>query len=424
MMIFSEQDAIKDPPFSRLDLISCRNLLIYMGSELHKKLIPLFHYSLNPGGAFFLGTAETVGESHDLFSPLDRKAKLFLRKETAGAFRAAASRVLSSPADAGHGRRWPRQGAREGALQLRALFEKAFLQWSALFGALVTERGDILYLHGRGGRYLEPVSGKSGMNILKMAREGLRRELTAALRKAAAGKGTVRCPGLRVRANGGFSSVDLTVRPASGGQASGEPLFLVILEEARRPAAQAPEASKASKKDAGLAALKRELQSKVADLTRSNNDMNNLLAGTGIGTVFVDHQLNIQRFTPAITQVINLIPTDVGRPVGHILSNLEGYDRLTEDLREVLDTLVPKEVEVRSKAGGRFILRIRPYRTLENVIEGGVVPSWTSPTWGGKARARADQASAPRETAGERAAGKPARAEMISCVFPEPVRFP
>jgi two-component system CheB/CheR fusion protein len=111
----------------------------------------------------------------------------------------------------------------------------------------------------------------------------------------------------------------------------------------------------------------------VADLSRSNNDMNNLLAGTGIGTVFVDHQLRIQRFTPSVTQVINLILTDVGRPVGHIVSNLVGYDRLVADVRAVLDSLVPKEVEVQTQTGTWYLLRIRPYRTLENVIEGAVI---------------------------------------------------
>ena len=122
-----------------------------------------------------------------------------------------------------------------------------------------------------------------------------------------------------------------------------------------------------------LATVNTELQNKVADLSRSNNDMNNLLAGTGIGTIFVDHQLRIQRFTPTVTQVINLILTDVGRPVGHIVSNLVGYDRLVADVQEVLDSLVPKEVEVQTQTGTWYLLRIRPYRTLENVIEGAVI---------------------------------------------------
>jgi two-component system CheB/CheR fusion protein len=122
-----------------------------------------------------------------------------------------------------------------------------------------------------------------------------------------------------------------------------------------------------------LATVNAELQNKVADLSRSNNDMNNLLAGTGIGTIFVDHQLRIQRFTPAVTQVINLILSDVGRPVGHIVSNLVGYDHLVADVRSVLDSLTPKEVEVETQMGAWYLLRIRPYRTQENVIEGAVI---------------------------------------------------
>jgi two-component system, chemotaxis family, CheB/CheR fusion protein len=122
-----------------------------------------------------------------------------------------------------------------------------------------------------------------------------------------------------------------------------------------------------------LATVNAELQSKVADLSRANNDMNNLLAGSGIATVFVDHQLRILRFTPSTTRLINLIPTDVGRPVGHIVSNLAGYDRLSADVQQVLDGLVPKDVEVETKAGDCYCMRIQPYRTLENVIEGAVI---------------------------------------------------
>ena len=259
----------------------------------------------------------------------------------------------------------------------------------------------------------------------------------------------MRRPGLRVKTNGDFTTVDLTVRPvAAGPGAAAEPtLFLVILEEA--PPASPNGAEKAAAVDAGagageaatdadarIAALKQELrakeeylqtaneeletsneelkssneemqsvneelqstneeletskeelqsvneelatvnaelQTKVADLSRANNDMNNLLAGTGIGTVFVDHQLRILRFTPAVTQIINLILSDVGRPVGHIVSNLVGYDRLVADVQAVLDTLVPKEVEVQTTAGAWYMLRIRPYRTLDNVIEGAVI---------------------------------------------------
>jgi two-component system CheB/CheR fusion protein len=122
-----------------------------------------------------------------------------------------------------------------------------------------------------------------------------------------------------------------------------------------------------------LATVNAELQSKVADLSRINNDMNNLLAGTGIGTVFVDHQLRILRFTPAATKIIHLILSDVGRPVAHLVSNLVGYDSLVGDAQSVLDTLIPKEVDVQTKEGAWYTIRLQPYRTLDNVIEGVVI---------------------------------------------------
>jgi two-component system CheB/CheR fusion protein len=449
-LVFSEQDVIKDPPFSKLDLISCRNLLIYMGGDLQKKLLPLFHYALNPGGMLFLGTSETVGEFADLFATLDRKSKLYQRKENgSGAHRPAVGKRLPSLTEGGADLRPSAKAPAESKLRLRELTERALLQQYAPVGALVNQRGDILYLHGRTGLYLEPAPGEASMNILKMAREGLRQELTTALHKAVASRDTVRHPGLRVKTNGDFTLVDLTIRPVTAGPdaATDSALFLAIFEESPPTAQQQPEKAIAvdlvqgvdgiaMDVDARIAALKQELrakeeylqttneeletsneelkssneemqsvneelqstneeletskeelqsvneelatvnaelQQKVIDLSRANNDMNNLLAGSGIGTIFVDYQLHIQRFTPAVTQVINLILTDVGRPVGHIVSNLAGYDRLVEDVKAVLDTLVPKEIEVQTKAGAWYLLRIRPYRTLENVIEGAVI---------------------------------------------------
>ena len=470
MLVFSEQNVIKDPPFSKLDLISCRNLLIYMGEDLHKKLIPLFHYALLAGGFLFLGTSETVGEFVYLFSALDHKLKLYRRKEEIySAYpkghkqRADLGRVLS-PMTALDAALPQLAGKKANAkkLTLRELTEQALLQQVAPAGALVNGQGDILYLHGRTGLYLEPAPGEAGTsNILKMARAGLRRYLTTALHKAAGTKEIVRHPGLRVKTNGDFTTVNLTVRPVTTSPAATTeaPLYLVILEEASASAeasatpqramadetagqadglagAAGPDTTTGSDADARVAALKQELrakdeylqnaneeletfneelkssneemqsvneelqstneeletskeelqsvneelatvnvelQTKVADLSRANNDMNNLLAGTGIATVFVDHRLRILRFTPTVTQIINLILSDVGRPVDHIVSNLSGYDRLVADTQAVLDTLIPKEVEVRTRGGAWYMMRILPYRTLTNVIEGAVI---------------------------------------------------
>ena len=455
LMVFSEQDLIKDPPFSKLDLVTCRNLLIYMNAELQKKLIPLFHYALKPGGLLFLGTSEGIGEFDELFAVLDRKAKLYQRKDNfEGMQRVTLSRFL--PIMTASEVSIPRSGifkpAVPGTKTLRELTEQALLQQWAPASVLVNAKGDILYLHGRTGMYLEPSPGEAGINnVLKMAREGLRRDLTTALLQAANRLETVRFINLNVKTNGHFTRVNLSVSPVKTGPASTPPspetsLYLVVLQEAQSVdsaliQAMAPipggdaahpqldaeariaalqlelrskdeylqttheelESSNEELKSSNeemqsvneelqstneemetsreelqsvneeLATVNTELQTKVSDLSRANNDMNNLLAGTGIGTVFVDHQLRILRFTPAASQIINLIQSDQGRPVAHIVSNLVGYDTLVADLQTVLNTLVSKTVEVLTQDGRWYTMRIQPYRTLDNVIEGAVI---------------------------------------------------
>ena len=240
MLVFSEQDLVIDPPFSKLDLISCRNLLIYLGGDLQKKLIAMFHYALNPNGMLFLGTSETIGEFSDLFATLERKHKLYQRREDfQGAQRAALGRFLSSPSrkDAG-----PAVASGNTALttklSLRALTEQALLQQMDKVGALVNAQGDVLFLHGRSGMYLEPMPGEAGIsNIVKMAREGLRRDLTTALHKVLRSKEPVRALGLRVKTNGHHTLVNLSVCPVAQGPIAAleTPLFLVILEQATAP---------------------------------------------------------------------------------------------------------------------------------------------------------------------------------------------
>jgi len=442
MVVFSEQNVIKDPPFSRLDLIICRNLMIYLNAELQKKLIPTFHYALNPGGFLFLGTSETIGEFDTLFAVEDRKTKLYQRRnDLDGSPHRPALRFLPPRPAVGVG------GLRAAGtdfpikLPLRELTEQALLQQVVAAGALVTNHGDILYLHGRTGLFLEPTPGEAGpSNILKMARDGLRQELTAALRQATLSKDTVCRPGLRVKTNAHFTTVNLTLRPVSPGAVAPPEalLYLVILEEAplAAPAGTAPAGTAPPDAEAGLAALRlalrakeeylqsaneelqssteelkstneemqsvneelqstneeletakeemqsvneelatvnTELQTRVTDLSRVNDDMNNLLAGTGIGTVFVDHQLRILRFTPAVSSILNVIPGDLGRPVGHLTSTLVGYTGLVADVRAVLATLMPKEMEVQTLEGKFYTLRILPYRSQTNVIEGAVI---------------------------------------------------
>jgi len=458
LLVFSDQDMVKDPPFSKLDLISCRNLLIYLDAELQKKLIPLFYYALNANGYLFLGTSEGVGEFDNLFAVMERKAKLYRRKEDLlGAQRAVIGRFVpgDKASDALVSSRVAQRAAYPIKLPLRELMEQALLRHLAPAGALVYAGGDIVYLHGRTGLYLEPVAGEAGaQNMIKMAREGLRPSLSNALLQAVATQQASAASRIRVKTNGNHTLVNVRVHPVpTSGAVHGDaasapdtPLYLVLLEEAPAQAQPPSPAEATAGNDPGtalspdvqariealeqelrakdaylqstleelessneelkssneemqsvneelqstneeletskeelqsvneeLATVNTELQTKVADLSRANNDMNNLLAGTGVGTVFVDHQLRILRFTPAASSIIHLILSDVGRPVSHIVSNLVGYTGLVADIKAVLASLVPIEREVQIPEGLWYTLRIQPYRTLENVIEGAVI---------------------------------------------------
>ncbi len=449
MVIFSEQDIIKNPPFSKLDLISCRNLLIYMEKKLQKKIISLFHYSLNKRGFLFLGPSETLGELENFFETLDRKSKLYRKKDVSSAY-LLMERFIPLRLESGETKQPFSMNPAESEHHLRELTEQTMLQSCPFVGVLVNQYGVILYIHGRTGMYLEPVSGEAGPNnILKMARRGLQQELTTAFHIAVTLKEPVFRSGLRVKTNGDFITVNLALRPVAAGsdETDGKNLFLVMIEEAKTSeqsriekdiaiGASEGACDKSMDTDARILQLERELQikeenlkasneeletaneelvssneemqsineelqstneeletskeelqsvneelttvntelqKKVVDLSQAISDMNNLLAGTSIGTIFVDPQLNIIRFTPQITQIINLIPTDIGRPVGDIVSNLLSYDCLVEDIKMVLDTLAPSDIEVQTKKGVWYLLRIRPYRTTENIIKGAVI---------------------------------------------------
>jgi two-component system, chemotaxis family, CheB/CheR fusion protein len=449
MLVFSEHDLIKDPPFSRLDLISCRNLLIYLTGEIQNKVIPLFHYALNPGGVLFLGPSETIGDNVALFKPLNREWKIYQKRDdVAGAAVRPGLRTLAAclpPAGA------DKQTATDGAADLcpgaRELVDQTLLKHYVQSALLVDGRGQILHIYGRTGMYLEPSEGEPGLNILTMAREGLAYPLTTALQNAVSRNAPAYYPGLQVKTNGTFVSVNLIVQPAisKSGQTPAD-RYLVILEQDKKghlpcPPIPSSELTDLPAEDEGtmqsrmaeceqrlhdkdeylratieemqtsneelkstneelqsvneelqstneeletskeelqsvneeLSTVNSELQTKLSELSRANNDMNNLLSGTGIATLFVDHKLQIIRFTPSATQLINLIQSDVGRPVGHIVSNLIGYNKMVEDIRGVLHDLVPREAEVRTPSGNWFLMRIRPYRTMDNVIEGAVL---------------------------------------------------
>ncbi|MBM9538627.1 CheR family methyltransferase [Desulfobulbus alkaliphilus] len=288
LLVFSEQDVIRDPPFSRIDLISCRNLLIYLNSDQQKRLIHLFHYALNPGGFLFLGTSETVGDMEDLFAVRHRQSRLYQHKrDLHGMHRLTLNQFLPNmttdpvhPQSAGPKNPFPQKRL------VRELTERTILQQVAPACVLVNDQGDILYIHGRTGMYLEPTSGEAGNNnIIKMSREGLQHELTTSLHKVVQGKKTERCPGLLVKTNGDSALVNLTIRPVFAGTATVEQfLYLVILEQAPSSVDydQLRQRSRLTFGDpdtadpdieARIAALKQELRMKEEYLQTSNEEL-------------------------------------------------------------------------------------------------------------------------------------------------------
>jgi two-component system CheB/CheR fusion protein len=437
MLVFALQNVTKDPPFSKIDLISCRNLLIYMGEELQRKIFPLFYYSLKQDGYLFLGKSETIGNFTDLFAAIDRKWKLFQRKGD----RPSRWAVIDFPAPAlalgDMGLRTDKDAKRGRKTSFRELVERSLLDNYSPACVVINEKFEVLYVHGRTGKYLEPAPGEATLNILGMARAGLKLELTTAVRRAMTRKEEVHRDGVQVKTDGDAHVIDLTVKPI-GEPSAQEGLMMIVFEDVapQKPVelvdttSELPEGSnqhivelehelrstreylqttieeletaneeltstneelqssneelqstneelETSKEELQsvneeLVTVNSELEKRLDELSRANNDMNNLLASTEIGTIFLDTDLYIQRFTPTTTQIFNLIQTDVGRPLNHIVSKL-AYDHLVQDAKEVLETLIPKEIEVRTNDGQWFSARIMPYRTTENVIKRAVI---------------------------------------------------
>jgi len=436
MVIFAPQSLIMDPPFTKLDILTCRNLLIYLAPEMQKKLIPLFHYSLSPGGVLFLGSAETVGAFTGLFMPLNNKLRIYRRMESLG--RSEPIEFPSSfavPLPNGLATR----EATKPDVSLQAVADQLMLDHYAPPSVLVNDKGNILYVSGRTGKYLEPAAGKANWNIFVMAREGLRFELGNAFHKAVKQDAPLMLRGLKVETNGGQQFVNITL------QRLAEPesmlgLVLIVFTDVTAPAeATAPasrdKAGKNSIRKIRLQVLERkyqharleaqtvreemqttqeelrstneeqqstneeiqstneelmtskeemqslneelqtvnsELQVKVDELSRSNNDMKNLLNSTDIATLFLDNDLNVRRFTTQATKIIKLIAGDVGRPITDLASDLL-YPELSADARGVLRKLGFTEKTVNTHDGRWFSVRIMPYRALDDRIDGVVI---------------------------------------------------
>ena len=432
MVLFAQHDAILDPPFTRLDFLSCRNLMIYFDAGLQRRLVPLFHYCLRTGGALLLGSSETAGRTPTLFTPLQGKSRLYWRLDNDNVTSAAFFPTPRRPSSL--------MAVQENSLthpltpsdNLQAVADHLLLQSFSPPAVLVNEAGDIVYISGRTGAYLEPAAGKANWNIHVMARPGIRAQLALALRTALQEKTSIELHGLRLT-DGAAASVDITVRavvqpkaiegmamivfrdvPAAAkprrrrGAAAGAAGVVELSEEMLRSLEeiralrQEMDASKeelqaaneelqstneelqsaneeltTSKEEAQsmneeLQTINVELQSKLDDLALAQSDMQNLLNSTDIATLFLDNQLNVRRFTEQIARVVHLREGDIGRPLSELASTLI-YPSLHADVKETLRTLAVSQKEIATTDGLWFSVRVMPYRTVANVIQGAVI---------------------------------------------------
>jgi two-component system CheB/CheR fusion protein len=433
MVVFAQHNIIMHPPFTKIDFLSCRNLLIYMDTELQKKIIGLFYYSLNPEGVMLLGSAETLGTQSFLFNPLDNKLKIYKRSVTAQApelFDFPSSFLRNKTTTA------KQQITTPSAQSIQTLADQMLLQHFSPPGVLVNQNGDIIYISGHTGKYLEPAVGKANLNIFAMLREGLRNEFQVAFNKALLNKDAAILHNVKLETNGITQSVNINIQWID----KPEPLkgsIMIIFNEIQNTSDVKLQAKKGKKilnnireselekelqhaheeirntleemqtsqeelkstneelqssneelqstneelttskeemqsLNEELQTVNAELQSKVDDFSRLDNDMKNLLNSTDIATLFLDKELNIRRYTNQATKIFKLIKSDIGRQFTDLASDLI-YPDLASDSLEVLRTLVFIQKQTPTKDGRWFTIRIMPYRTFDDRIDGLVI---------------------------------------------------
>jgi two-component system CheB/CheR fusion protein len=429
MVLFAQHDVILDPPFTRLDILTCRNLMIYFNSALQQRLLPLFHYVLRPGGVLVLGESETVGRSLSLFAPLNQKLRLYLRSDGE-----VVPGSVDFPANRGPSSRSIAQESNVASAPTRfanfqLLADQVLLQEFSPPAVLVNPQGDIVYISGRTGKYLEPAAGKANWNIHVMARPSIRTQLAAALRQTLQERKAIELRGLKLEEDA-RTTLDVTLRTLLDPQAL-EGMVMIVFRDVspagksrrRRPAGsvdpalgaeleraheeirtlrQEMRASQENLQSANeelqstneelqstneelttskeesqsmneeLQTINAELHSKLDDLALAQSDMQNLLNSTDIATLFLDNALNVRRFTERITRIIHLREGDIGRPLSELASTLI-YPELHVDARETLRTLAFSEKQIATTDGHWFTVRIMPYRTVTNVIQGVVI---------------------------------------------------
>ncbi|HRX84688.1 MAG TPA: PAS domain S-box protein, partial [Phycisphaerae bacterium] len=424
MCLFSAHNLISDPPFSRLDLISCRNLLIYLGPHLQKKLFPLFHYALRPGGYLFLGPSEPIDSHRELFKAVSAKHRISQRKATA--VRPAGRVNAMVPADNSGAARPDAPGSTE--LDVHQVMQRIILDEFAPKSAVVHEDGQIVCASGNMSRFLEVAGGIFQNNIIKLARSGLRVGLRAALAEAVRDRRTCVHNDLSVRSEGDVHRVTLTVQPMPK-IGDDSPLFMVVFQEAGPPLRREEAPATRSKEDANaiIEQLERELDSTRQDLEKSvqdleaaneelkssneellsmneelqsaneeletskeevqaghdalsqaHSDLENLLRSTDIAVIFLDEELLIRSYTPAATRIYNLIPTDVGRPLAHLTHHAEHMPSIPSS-SALSRARQAVEHEVITRDGRHYRRRALPYRARDGQ-SGGVVLTFVDVT--------------------------------------------
>jgi two-component system, chemotaxis family, CheB/CheR fusion protein len=429
MILFAQHDVILDPPFTRLDMLSCRNLMIYFNVALQQRLLPLFHYALQPGGVLILGGSETVGRSLSLFAPLDSKSRVYLRSAAAAGNvdfpikRTESLRTVAQELNVSH--------PLNRQANLQSLANQVLLQQFSPPAVLVNEQGDVVYINGHTGKYLEPAAGKANWNIHVMSRPAIRTQLAAAIRQAVREKSTIELRGLRLEEDL-QSSLDVTVEPLQGSPGL-EGMVIIVFRDIAIPQPSSPRRKRTagppdpaigddlarareeiralrqemhasqeelqsaneelqstneelqsaneelttSKEESQsmneeLQTINVELHSKLDDLALAQSDMQNLLNSTDIATLFLDNALNVRRFTEHITRIVQLREGDIGRPISDLASTLI-YPQLHADAKETLRTLAFSEKQIAATDGHWYTVRIMPYRTVANVIQGVVI---------------------------------------------------
>ncbi len=433
MVVFAQQNIVMHPPFTKIDILTCRNLLIYMDAELQKKILGLFYYCINPEGIMILGSSESLGKQSNLFTPVDAKLRIFKRANNV-----LSPELFDFPSSFSRTKMTNIEKLIPGSLapNIQSLADGLLLQHFSPPGVLVNQDGDIVYISGRTGKYLEPAVGKANLNIFAMLREGLQSEFPIAFRKAILTKETVTLHNVRVGSNDSSLTVNVkiqwigkpealknmvmiifsdvhTIAGARKGEKKGKLTIDSVtqskleeeLQHTREEMQSTLEEMNTSQEELKstneelqstneelqstneelttskeemqslneeLQTVNVELQSKVDEFSRVNNDMKNLLNSTDIATLFLDKELNIRRYTNQTTKIFKLIKSDIGRPFTDQASDLD-YPELVDDALEVLRTLAFIQKQISTKDGRWFSVRIMPYRTFDDRIDGLVI---------------------------------------------------